>query len=89
MKIAFEENSGSAAEPQVRPPNMHALRECFRPPKGISEGSPGSAAEPQVRPPNMHEFRGHVRLPKVFDQATYKEPSDRKWESFLPILELR
>ncbi|KAG8651817.1 hypothetical protein MANES_06G026501v8 [Manihot esculenta] len=37
----------------------------------------------------MHEFRGHVWLPKVFDQATYKEPSDRKWASFLPILELR
>ena len=51
--------------------------------------SQGSAAESQVRPPNMHEFRGHVRLPKVFDQATYKRPSDRKWVSFLPILELR
>ncbi|KAG8654380.1 hypothetical protein MANES_05G133326v8 [Manihot esculenta] len=36
----------------------------------------------------MHEFRGHVRLPKVDDQATYIRPSDRKWASFLPILEL-
>ena len=51
--------------------------------------SQGSAAESEVRPPNMHEFRGHVRLPKVDDQATYKGPSDRKWVSFLPILELR
>ena len=57
--------------------------------KTTLEENSGSAAEPQVRPPNMHEFRGHVRLPKVFDQATYKEPSDRKWASFLPILELR
>ena len=73
---------GSAAESEVRPPNMGRLRERLWPPKVLFERA-------KVRPPNMHEFRGHVRLPKVVQQATYKEPSDRKWESFLPILELR
>ncbi|KAG8661826.1 hypothetical protein MANES_01G042501v8 [Manihot esculenta] len=73
---------GSAAESEVRPPNMERFWERFWPPKALFERT-------KVRPPNMHEFRGHVRLPKVFDQATYKEPSDRKWASFLPILELR
>ena len=72
---------GSAAESEVRPPNMGRFREHFWPPKALFERT-------KVRPPNMHEFRGHVRLPKVDDQATYKEPSDRKWASFLPIPEL-
>ncbi|KAG8634207.1 hypothetical protein MANES_17G018312v8 [Manihot esculenta] len=31
----------------------------------------------------------HVRPPKEVRLATYKSPSDRKWASFLPILELR
>lgn len=65
MKIALEENSGSAAEPQVRPPNMLADRVHFRPPKALREGSPGLAAEPQVRPPNMACMLGHFRLPNV------------------------
>ncbi|KAG8612172.1 hypothetical protein MANES_S095219v8 [Manihot esculenta] len=73
---------GSAAESEVRPPNMGRFREHFWPPKALFKRT-------KVRPPNMHEFRRHVRLPKVVDQAAYKEPSDRKWASFLPILELR
>ncbi|KAG8634091.1 hypothetical protein MANES_17G015855v8 [Manihot esculenta] len=82
--LSFEKNRprrrlpGSAAESEVRPPNMERLRECFWPPKVLFERA-------KVRPPNMHEFRGHVRLPKVSDQATYKGPSDRKWASFLPF----
>ncbi|KAG8649462.1 hypothetical protein MANES_08G095811v8 [Manihot esculenta] len=31
----------------------------------------------------------HVRPPKEVWLATYKSPSDRKWVSFLPILELK
>ncbi|KAG8642448.1 hypothetical protein MANES_12G089476v8 [Manihot esculenta] len=37
----------------------------------------------------MGVFCMHVRPPKEVWLATYKSPSDRKWASFLPILELR
>ena len=75
---SLEENPGSAAESQVRPPNMHAFWRHVRPPKAW-------VREVQVRPPNMACMRRHIRPPNVAWPATIKGSLSRKRASFFPI----
>ena len=82
MKIALEENPGSAAESQVRPPNMHAFWRHVRPPKAW-------VREVQVRPPKVKFGRrtlhgcGGTFGPRTWPgQPPIKGSLSRKWASF-------
>ena len=85
-ELSFEEKRprrslpGSAAESDVRPPNMVWFRVCLWPPKvelGRNQVRPPNL---HVRPPNLHEFWRHVRPPKVFLASPINGRHDRNRE---------